>query len=127
MVNVKSMVYEALKPLARDVSDSWPGDWQRPAPRIIYTEEENKSWERSGRKTTKSYVRFKVDIFCYQSSTSELACRVDKALAFDNDDGSGLGMTRTFCGDDNGTEWKHKVMRYEAIVDEHNKTFYGIS
>jgi hypothetical protein len=127
MVNVKSMVYEALKPLTGDVSDSWPSDWQQAAPRIIYTEEENKSWERSGKKTTKSYVRFKVDIFCYQSSTSELACRVDKALAFDNDDGSGLGMTRTFCGDDNGAEWKHKVMRYEAIVDEYSKTFYGIS
>lgn len=127
MVNVKSMVYEALKPLAQDVSDSWPSEWTSPSPRIIYTEEENKSWERSGKKTTKSYVRFKVDIFCYQSSTSDLAYQVDKVLAFDDADQSGLGMTRTFCGDDNGTEWKHKVMRYEAIVDEKNKVFYGIS
>ncbi len=127
MVNVKSMVYEALKPLALDVSDSWPSDWQQTVPRIIYTEEENKSWERSGKRTTKSYVRFKVDIFCFQSSTSDLACQVDKALAFDDADETGLGMTRTFCGDNNETEWKHKVMRYEAIVDEYNQTFYGIS
>lgn len=127
MVNVKSMVYEALKSLVQDVSDSWPNDWQQTAPRIIYTEEENKSYEMCGRKTTKSYVRFKVDIFCYQSSTSDLACQVDQVLAFNNDDGSGLGMTRTFCGDDNGSEWNHKVMRYEAIVDEYDKTFYGIS
>ncbi len=127
MVNVKSMVYEALRPLAKDVSDSWPSDWQQTAPRIVYTEEENKSWERSGKKTTKSYVRFKVDIFCHQSSTSDLACEVDKALAFDDADKSGLGMTRTFCGDDNGPQWKHKIMRYEAIVDEYDKRFYGIS
>lgn len=63
MVNVKNMVYEALKPLAQDVSDSWPSEWQKTEPRIIYTEEENKSHEMSGKKTTKSYVRFKVDIF----------------------------------------------------------------
>lgn len=127
MVNVKEKVYTALQPLAGDVSDSWPSDWQRTEPRIIYTEEENKSWERSGKKTTKSYVRIKVDIFCYQSSTSDLACQVDNVLAFNAQDDSGLGMTRTFCGDDNGSEWKHKVMRYEAIVDENNQSFYGIN
>lgn len=127
MVNVKSMVYEALKPLAEDVSDSWPSEWQKTEPRIIYTEEENKSYEMSGRKTTKSYVRFKVDIFCYQASTSDLACAVDKVLGFDPADQSGLGMQRTFCGDDNGPEWKHKVMRYEAIVNESDGKFYGIS
>lgn len=127
MVNVKSMVYEALKPLAQDVSDSWPSDWQQTEPRIIYTEEENKSYEMSGKKTTKSYVRFKVDIFCWKGSTSDLACEVDKVLAFNETDQSGLGMTRTFCGDDNGQEWKHKIMRYEAIVDERDKRFYGIS
>ena len=127
MVNVKNMVYEALKPLMQDVSDSWPCEWQKTEPRIVYTEEENKSHEMCGKKTTKSYVRFKVDIFCYQSSTSDLACAVDKVLGFDDADQSGLGMTRTFCGDDNGPEWKHKIMRYEAIVDEYDGRFYGIS
>lgn len=129
MVNMKERVYTALSSAFGEekVSDSWPDDVFSSAarPYVIYTEEDNKSWERTGAKTTKAYCRYRIDIFD-QDSTSAHAVLVDEALAW-NADGTGLGMTRTFCQDDNQAYQRHKIMRYECVVSETDERIYGIS
>lgn len=123
MINVKEMVYEALCTVHDNVTDSWPQDW-KDTPVIVYTEEENKSYERSGARTYKSYCRYRIDIFS-RKSTSELAGLVDGILTW-NSEGTGLGMTRTGCMDDNEGHHRHKIMRFECIVGENDGTIYGI-
>lgn len=110
------------------VSDFWPGEFSPASGSdVVYTEEENKSYERTGARTTKSYCRFRIDIFDFdQDSTSAIACLVDEALAW-NADGTGLGMTRTACRDDNTAHRRHKIMRYECIVGEADQRIYGIN
>ncbi len=131
MVDMKTRVYAALCEAFGDgaVSDSWPEELNNPdsvgVEQIICTEEDNKSFERSGPKTTKSYCIFRIDILS-TSSTSERAAQVDAVLAC-NDGGNGLGMTRTMCKDDNSAYQKHKIMRYECIVGESDKRIYGIN
>ena len=66
--------------------------------------------ECNGQGEEKSYVRYRVDIW-HNRSTSESALKVDKALA-------ALGLVRTLCQDTpDPSGLKHKVMRYEAIID----------
>lgn len=128
MINVKEKVYQALKgipEMLNSVTDSWPQDWKN-RQTIIYTEEENKSYERAGYKTTKSYCRYRIDIFC-KGSTSSLCQAVDRVLGYNVEDGTGLGMTRTFCQDDNEGDYRHKIMRYECIVSDTDGCIYGIS
>lgn len=131
MVNMKEMVYAALVEAFGEaaVSDSWPEGLNNPnsggVEQIVYTEEENRSHERSGARTTKSYCRFRIDILSI-NSTSEKTAKVDEVLACD-DEGHGLGMTRTMCKDDNTAYQKHKIMRYECIVGERDNRIYGIN
>jgi len=131
MVNMKEMVYAALvEAFGEDtVSDSWPEELNNPnsggVEQIVYTEEENKSYERSGAQTTKSYCRFRIDVLSV-GSTSALVAKVDEVLACDKE-GNGLGMTRTMCRDDNTAYQKHKLMRYECIVGERDNRIYGIN
>lgn len=126
MVNMKEKVYAALCSAhgSDRVSDSWPQS-EEEIPCVVYTEEENKSHERSGTRTTKSYCRYRVDIFNFDS-TSDATVKTDEALAW-NKQGTGLGMTRTGCADDNRAECRHKVMRYECIVGESDGRIYGIN
>ena len=124
MVNLKKKVYAALKEIHDNVSDSWPQDWQGEE-MLVYTEEDNRSYERSGTKTTKSYCRYRIDILG-QRSLSDMAALVDSVLAYD-EEGTGLGFTRTLCQDDNSGQNRHKIMRYECVVSEKDGTIYGIS
>lgn len=126
MVNMKEKVYRALcDAFGQDqVSDSWPQSMEKNR-YIVYTEEENKSYERTGSRTTKSYCRFRIDIFS-KASTSDDAGKVDAALAW-NEDNTGLGMTRTGCQDDNSAGVCHKIMRFECIVGENDEKIYGIN
>ena len=126
MVNMKEKVYQALCTAFDEdmVSDSWPQSVEQ-IPCIVYTEEENKSYERTGSRTTKSYCRFRIDIF-NTGSTSEDAAMADGALAW-NEEGTGLGMTRTGCNDVNSADYRHKIMRYECIVGERDGKIYGIN
>lgn len=127
MVNMKAKVYQALCGAfeEKDVSDSWPESMEQ-IPCIVYTEEENKSYERTGSRTTKSYCRFRIDLFAEAgASTSETAAKTDAVLAW-NEDGTGLGMTRTGCQDNNSKDFSHKIMRYECIVGETDEKIYGI-
>ena len=115
MKNVKDQIYSALAGAFGNVTDQYPKDWAE-LPAVQYTEEDNKSLDRevliynTAQGEEKSYVRYRVDIW-HNRSTSESALKVDKALA-------ALGLVRTLCQDTpDPSGLKHKVMRYEAIID----------
>lgn len=116
MINVKDELYAALTGVADNVSDVYPKDWER-FPVIQYTEEENRVFEKTDKKEDKSYVRYRVDIW-NNRSTSEISVQVDEAIA-------ALGLTRIACGDvADPSGLKHKVMRYEGIIDNKSKVVY---
>ena len=123
MVNLKGKILKALeKAVAEDgikaeISDSFPDDFSKDT-QIQYTEEQNKAHETSGNKCMTSYVRYRIDIW-NKRSTSDLAVLVDKAMNGE------LGLTRSDCTDDNSNHMKHKIMRYEGIVDERNEKIYS--
>lgn len=115
MKNVKDQVFAALDAVFDRVTDQYPGNWSD-LPAIQYVEEENKVYERTY-KEEKALVRYRVDIWD-NKSTSEAALRVDEALA-------GLGLVRTMCQDaPDPSGLKHKVMRYEAIIDMESDAVY---
>ena len=108
MINVKDQVYAALLEKLNNVSDSYPKDWAV-LPAVQYMEEDNKVYEFTD-KEEKSFCRYRVDIWD-NKSTSKAALAVDEALA-------GLGLKRTQCMDvDDPSGLKHKIMRYEVIID----------
>ena len=112
MINVKSQVFDAIKDICENVSDSYPSEWAK-LPAIQYVEEDNKVYEFTDGKEDKSYIRYRIDIW-NNRSTSEYAMVVDSKLAL-------LGLRRTLCKDvADPSGLKHKVMRYEGIID--NKT-----
>lgn len=115
MKNVKDQVFAALDAVFDNVTDQYPGNWSD-LPAIQYVEEENKVYERTDREE-KAYVRYRVDIW-NNKSTSEAALKVDEAL-------SGIGLVRIMCQDaPDPSSLKHKVMRYEAIIDMDNDEVY---
>lgn len=116
MKNVKDQVYAALNEVFENVTDQYPKDWAE-LPAIQYTEEENKVYEHTTEGECKSYVRYRIDIW-HNKSTSQSALDVDKAL-------SALGLVRTSCGDvPDPSGLKHKMMRYEAIIDMESDRVY---
>lgn len=115
MKNVKDQVYAALAEVFDNVTDQYPQDFVA-LPAIQYTEENNKVFEHT-EKEDKSYVLYRVDIWDNRS-TSEAALKVDRAL-------SALGLVRILCQDaPDPSGWKHKVMRYEAIIDMESDDVY---
>lgn len=116
MINVKDEVYQALSTVTDNVTDYYPRDWQRDLA-IQYMEEDNKVAEETSRGETKSYVRYRIDIFD-RRSTSKVAVAVDAVL-------SPLGLKRTQCMDiEDPSGLKHKQMRYEGIIDVNSKQVY---
>lgn len=116
MINVKDQVYNALKDICENVSDGFPSDWET-FPAIAYVEEENSVYEWTDGKEDKSKLRYKVDIF-NTASTSMLAVEVDTRM-------SKLGLRRTACYDMTDlSDLKHKIMRYEGIVDNETELVY---
>lgn len=115
MKNVKDQVFAALDAAFENVTDQYPSNFTN-LPAIQYVEEENKVYERTI-KEEKALVRYRVDIWD-NKSTSEAALTVDEAL-------SGIGLIRTMCQDaPDPSGWKHKVMRYEAIIDMDSDAVY---
>ena len=116
MINVKDQVYKAIKDICTNVSDSYPSEWAN-LPAIQYVEEDNRVYEFTGGKEDKSYIRYKIDIW-HNRSTSESALEVDKRV-------SALGLRRTLCQDvADPSGLKHKVMRYEGIIDNNTQLVY---
>lgn len=117
MINVKDQIYKALSEVLENVTDAYPKDWEN-LPAVQYMEEENKVFEYTDLKEDKSYCRFRIDIW-HNRSTSEAALLVDKAIAK-------LGLKRTQCMDvdEPGGRLKHKMMRYEMIIDVETEEVY---
>ena len=109
MVNVKDQVYNAIKDITENVSDGYPKSWEK-FPAIQYTEEDNSVYEWTDGQESKSHLLYRIDIWNNQS-TSQTAMDVDAALA-------ALGLRRKQCNDvDDPNGFKHKIMRYEGILD----------
>lgn len=109
MINVKEQVFDAIKDLCENVSDSYPSNWAN-LPAIQYVEEDNKVFEWCDGAESKSYLRYKIDIW-HNRSTSEATLEADKAV-------SALGLKRTMCQDvADSSGLKHKVLRYEGVID----------
>lgn len=118
MKNVKDQVYAALAAVFDNVTDQYPKDFVA-LPAIQYAEEDNKVYEHTGEGECKSYVRYQVDIWD-NKSTSGAALQVDEVL-------SALGLERTMCRDaPDPSGWKHKVMKYEAIIDMESEEIYWL-
>ncbi len=120
MINVKDKIFAVLNDRFDHVSDQYPNDFSK-LPAIQYIEEENKVYEHtfSGKRASedKSQLRYRIDIWD-DKSTSSTAVSVDEAL-------SGLGLVRTQCMDDPTiTGYRHKVMRYEGIIDNDTEQVY---
>lgn len=116
MINVKDQVYDAIKGLSANVSDSYPADWAT-LPAIQYVEEDNRVYEFTDGKEDKSYVRYKIDIW-HNRSTSNTTLEVDAGMA-------PLGLKRIACGDaTDPSGLKHKIMRYEGIIDNDTEFVY---
>ncbi len=121
MINVKDQVYGAIKDITENVSDGYPKDWAK-LPAIQYMEEENVvfDWTYDANnhfKEMSSRLRYRVDIWNNQS-TSAAALAVDAAI-------SPLGLRRTACMDvDDPSGLKHKVMRYEGIINHEDQMVY---
>lgn len=116
MKNVKDQVYAALSTACNNVSDTYPSNWAD-LPAVQYAEEENKVSERAGNKEQKAYVRYRIDIWDSKSTSAE-ALKIDDAI-------SSLGLVRTACQDTaDPSGLKHKIMRYEGIIDMHSDIVY---
>lgn len=120
MINVKDEVFVALSQQFNNVSDQYPEDFLK-LPAIQYIEEENKVLEHtfSGKKAKedKSQLRYRIDIWD-KKSTSPAAVAVDNAL-------SDLGLVRTQCMDNpSANGFRHKIMRYEGIIDNDTKQVF---
>lgn len=117
MINVKDQVYDAIKEITENVGDGYPKDWAK-LPAIQYMEEDNSVFEWVDGKESKSHLMYRVDIW-NNTSTSVFAMQVDAALA-------ALGLRRRQCNDvDDPSGLKHKVMRYEGIIDVEDETVYN--
>ena len=115
MKNIKDQIFNALS-VFENVSDQYPREWAD-LPALQYTEEENKVYEHTDEGETKSYIRYRIDIW-HNRSTSEAALQVDEIL-------SAFGLVRTLCQDaPDPSGLKHKVMRYEAIIDMEQDYIY---
>ena len=116
MINVKDQVYDSVKGITENVSDGYTKDWEK-LPAIQYTEEDNSVFEWVDGKESKAHLMYKVDIW-NNGSTSAAALEVDKNI-------SKLGLRRVACGDvADPSGLKHKVMRYEGIIDVDTEMVY---
>lgn len=119
MINVKDQVYSALEKQFGDsvgITDTYPKNWTA-LPAIQYVEEENKVYEYTDNEEQKAYCRYRFDIW-HNASTSNLALQIDEAI-------SRLGLVRVGCSDvDDPSGLKHKIMRYEMIIDVFTQDVY---
>ena len=116
MINVKDEVYAALCTVADSVTDHYPRSWENDTS-IQYMEEDNNVAENTSRGESKSYVRYRIDIWS-NKNTSLTAVAVDAAI-------SPLGLKRIQCMDvEDPNGMKHKQMRYEGIIDINSRYVY---
>lgn len=131
MRNIKDQIYQALCQAfgEENVTDQYPANWAK-LPAVQYTEEDNRSHEQTGEGETQSYVRYRIDIWDNRS-TSEAAIKADQVIGcpIESERMEGVtpfGLCRTMCQDaPDPSGLKHKVMRYEGIIDmEHDYIYW---
>lgn len=117
MINIKPLILKELNKIYENVNDTYPSDWST-FPVIQYIEEDNKIHTKTDDKEQLTYIRYKIDIW-NNRSTSDIAKAVDEVL-------SSLGLIRIQCLDaPEPNQLKHKVMRYEAVIDVNNMRVYN--
>lgn len=117
MINIKPIILNELKKVFNNVNDTYPSEWAT-FPVIQYTEEDNKTHTKTDDKEQEAYIRYKIDIWNNKSS-SDIAIAVDEVL-------SSLGLVRIQCVDTpEPSQLRHKVMRYEGIIDVNNMRVYN--
>ena len=117
MINIKPLIVTELKKISENINDSYPSDWTT-FPVIHYIEEDNKTHIKTDDKEQLAYIRYKIDIW-NDRSTSDTAVAVDEVL-------SSLGLKRIQCIDaPEPSQLKHKVMRFEGIIDVNNMRVYN--
>lgn len=117
MINVKDQVYEAIREICDNVSDGYPKEWAQ-LPAIQYTEEDNSVYEWTDGEEQMSHLLYRIDIW-NSTSTSDTAMEVDAVIAR-------LGLKRKQCHDvDDPSGLKHKVMRYEGVIDVNSQMVYN--
>ena len=106
MVNFKPIIYKKLKEVEGvTVVEEYPKDWSK-LPVVTYSEEDNATYEVVDNKE----ATYRIEVWS-ERSTSEIVLNIDKAI-------TSLGLKRTFCKDAPvPSNLKHKVLRYEGIVD----------
>ena len=117
MINVKPQIYEALKKVCDNVNDGYPSDWAN-FPVVSYIEENNSTRYWTDGREQYANIRFKIDIWCKNQSTSNLAILVD-------DEMNKLGLKRTQALDvPDPSGLKHKVLRYDGLINVSNEIVY---
>lgn len=117
MINVKPIIAKELKKVSDNINDTYPSNWAM-FPVIQYVEEDNKTHTKTDDKEQLAYIRYKIDIW-NDRSTSDIAIAIDEVL-------SNLGLIRIQCLDTpEPSGLKHKVMRYEGIIDVNNMRVYN--
>lgn len=117
MINIKPIIIKELKKVSSNVNDTYPSDWEA-FPVIQYVEEDNSTKTKTDDKEQEVYIRYKIDIW-NNRSTSDIAIAIDGVF-------SSLGFKRTQCVDTpEPSQLKHKVMRFEAIIDVNNMRVYN--
>ncbi|BDC01589.1 hypothetical protein CP118TE_12980 [Clostridium perfringens E] len=117
MINIKPIIFNELKKVCKNVNDTYPSNWAT-FPIIQYIEEDNRTTLKTDDKEQQAYIRYKIDIW-NDRSTSDIAVAVDGVLSL-------LGLERIQCLDaPDPKQLKHKVMRYEGIIDVNNMRVYS--
>ncbi len=120
MINIKPKILDCLEAVFPnvDISDSYPEDFEKQT-QITYTEEQNKAHDMSGNKVITSYVRYRIDIWDKESA-SDIACIIDKEL------NEKIGLVRTDCMDNNEIGRRHKIMRFEGVLEEDGQIMFSV-
>lgn len=116
MINIKDRIAEKLETVVDNLSDTFPQNFNN-FPAVSYCEEENCVYETTDEGEASSLIRFRIDIWD-NVSTSGIAVEIDEVMAK-------FGFKRTSCSDiGEPSGMKHKLMRYEAIVDNNLSAIY---
>lgn len=116
MLNLKPVIFEALKERFNNVNSEYPKDWVK-LPTVQYTEEENMPYTIVDGVERHSLIRYKIDIWDKTSTSNAVntvnevffSCGFKRVSKADVPDPSGL---------------KHTVMRFEGVVDNDTLQVY---
>lgn len=115
MINIDADVGNALKTVGNNVVNGYPKDWKT-FPIISFTEETNIPHMLSNAGERHSKIRYRIDLWG-TASVNNLAKSVNDALFL-------LGFNRTQSMNVDDENYKHKLMRFELVIDNETKQTY---